>query len=157
MTTNKIRAAKDEGDAKGDKNRRDTATALVERSAALSSAVDLSGYPEVKDALTAVSSLADVIADLEVLAVKLKNAPSGQIATDTQMELDEIRSNLDSMLPPMVSTMTAVESILASAAEMEVVFANLKTQAKTAEDRLAREKERLSNAAKSLASSRKIG
>lgn len=155
--TNKIRAAKDEGDSKCDKTRRETASALVERAAALTSAVDLSGYPEVKEALNAVSSLQDVVADLEVLAIKLKNAPTGAGALETQAELDEVRSNLDSMLPPMVSTMTAVESILASAAEMEVVFANLKTQAKNAEDRLAREKERLSNAAKSLATSRKIG
>ena len=151
-----LRAAKDAGDSKGDKSRRETASALVERASALSEAVDLSAYPEAKEAVDSVASLSDVVAELEVLSVKLKNAPA-TAACETQKALDEIRGSLDAMLPPMVSTMAAVESLLENAAEMEVLFASLSQQAKDASERLARAKTSLASAAKSLSSARKIG
>ena len=153
----KLRAAKDLGDAKGDRNRSTTAASLVQRAADLSEAVDLSSYPEAQEAILSVASLQDVVASLELLAVKLKNAPAGEAATETQRELDTIRGNLDAMLPSMVVTLTAVEGLLVAAAEMEVCFANCSKAAKDAGEKLAREKERLASAAKSLTSARKIG
>jgi hypothetical protein len=153
----KITAAKDIGDTKGDKRRRATASALVQRASDLATAVDLSGYPEVKAAVDSVASLSDTLASLDVLSAKLKNAPAGLIAVTSQKELDEVRTNLDAMLAPMVSTMSAVEKLLETAAETEVLLSRLQQQAKDTSDKLAREKARLAGAASALANARKIG
>lgn len=151
-----LKAAKDRGDAKGDKTRRGTVNDLVARANVLSTEVDLTGYPEVKEAITSVKTLADITNMLEVQAMKLKNT-TGDGAAEAQKALDETRVTLDAMLPAVVATFTAVESTLKLAIQSEFLFQTLETKMKEAGESLKTVKDRLAAAAKSLQSARSIG
>lgn len=156
----KLEAAKDIGDARGDKERKSAIAQLVKRASVLSgklSGVEADSFPEVVSALAVVQSLAELSGKLGLLADRLKMAPAASTeAADAQRDLDRMRKNVDSMVRPMDSTMAAMEDLLDAALEMEDTFKKLKDHLALTEEALKHERARLASVAQAVSNAAKI-
>ncbi len=146
-----VSAAKDAGDAKGDKARTSAMGAMVDRAMELQEAVDLDEFPEAKAALDAVASLSTIVTKVSDAQQALKNAPSKtEEAIEAQAELDKVRMAVDAMLPPTKATLDALDTLLNASIELEKQFAQIKQQSKAMETQLTEQKDRVSRIAEAV-------
>jgi chromosome segregation ATPase len=154
----KTSAAKDIGDAKGDKSRKRNLRDVVEKAVRLSEEVDLNKFPEIGEAILAVRELQSTIKALDEVSAQLKLAPQGsQEAVAAQKQLDHVRRNVDVMLGPVGSTMEVLEHLLQAAEEMMGQLAEAEDRMRNITDLLTKERARLASAGQALRNSVSIG
>jgi hypothetical protein len=147
----RIRAARDAGDAKGDKARRASLKEIMDLSLALEGMAVPSGYPEVTEALAAAKGLNEVVTRMDMATARLKSAPGGSTeALEAQLLLDNLRASVDTLLPPLSVTLSTMSTLLEAAMEMERQFSALSVQTKVIEEKLKRDKQRLAAAAQAV-------
>lgn len=157
-----IKAAKDRGDPKGDKDRKGTLLTLVRKATALQSLLPVGGeddvYPEVREALTTVTELVDVSSRLDQQAEALKRAPSGTLESDdAQMAIDKSRKNIDSMLVPLEAIVSTLETLVEATMEMEATYKEALNKVVSVKETLAVEKGRLASVARAVQNAAKLG
>jgi hypothetical protein len=154
-----IKAAKDTGKKGGDGKRRTGLTKLVQAANKLEELiVGNEGFPEVKGAVKAVQDLVNLSGKLDAATLRLASAPAkSEESIIAQGELDDIRSSIDTMMPPLMATLETMEALLAASVGLETEFAEMDAQTKALSTRLENEKKRLSNAAKAVQNAAKIG
>jgi len=157
-----IKAAKDRGDPKGDKDRKGTLLTLVRKATALQSLLPVSGeddvYPEVREALTTVTELVDVSSRLDQQAEALKRAPSGTVESDgAQTAIDKSRKNIDSMLVPLEAIVSTLETLVEATMEMEATYKEALDKVVSVKETLAVEKGRLASVARAVQNAAKLG
>jgi hypothetical protein len=158
QAASKVNAAKDAGDAKGDKARKVALATLVKKASALSDQLPDADFPEVEDALKTVQGLMDAVVKMEEISARLKTAPTGSSeAAMAQKGLDKMRSNLDAMLPSLTATVTVLEQLCLASMEMDEQMKGLQEQLKEFEDALKKEKARLAAAALAVKNATQIG
>ena len=146
----RVRAARDAGDAKGDKARRASLKEIMDLSLALEGMAP-AGYPEVTEALAAAKGLSEVVTKMDMATARLKSAPSGSAeALVAQLLIDNLRASVDTLIPPLSATLSTMSTLLEAAMEMERQFSGLSTQLKVIEEKLKRDKQRLAAAAKAV-------
>lgn len=146
----RVRAARDAGDAKGDKVRRASLKEIMDLSLALEGMAP-AGYPEVVEALTAAKGLSEVVTKMDMATARLKSAPSASAeALEAQLLIDNLRASVDTLVPPLSATLSTMSTLLEAAMEMERQFGALSTQLKVIEEKLKRDKQRLAAAAKAV-------
>ena len=146
----RVRAARDAGDAKGDKARRASLKEIMDLSLALEGMAP-AGYPEVTEALAAAKGLSEVVTKMDMATARLKSAPSGSAeALEAQLLIDNLRASVDTLIPPLSATLSTMSTLLEAAMEMERQFSGLSTQLKVIEEKLKRDKQRLAAAAKAV-------
>lgn len=154
-----VKAAKDSGTKGQDKKRKSDLIALVTAANALEEMlVGTEGFPEVKGAIDAVKSLTELSTRLDEATIRLSAAPAkSEEAIMAQATVDDLRANIDTMLPPLMATVETMETLVAAAAAMETQFAEMEAQCKALATRLEGDKKRLSNAAKAVQNAAKLG
>lgn len=157
VAASKVKAAKDIGDPKKDKKRKAEINDLVKRAAKLAETMPAEGFPEVKEAVSTVTGLADLINRMDMAALRLKAAPSASSeAVEAQKLIDALRMSADTMLPPLTATMETLETLTQVAAELESQFAAMSAQVKALDEKLKREKVRLAAAASAVQNAVKL-
>lgn len=152
-----VKAAKDIGDPKKDKKRKGEINDLVKRATTLAETMPGEGFSEVKDAVTTVTGLADLINRMDMAALRLKAAPAASSeAVEAQKLIDALRMSADTMLPPLAATMETLETLTQVAAELESQFAAQSAQVKALDEKLKREKARLAAAASAVQNAVKL-
>ena len=154
-----VTAATDRGDKGGDKRRRAALSKLIEASTLLEEMlVGNDGFPEVKGAILAVKSLTDLSGRLDAATLRLQSAPSkSEESIEAQAVIDDVRSSIDTMLPPLMATVETMEVLIAASAALETQYAEMDAQCKALALRLEGEKKRLSSAAKAVQNAVRIG
>lgn len=146
----RVKAARDAGDAKGDKTRRASLKEITDLSLALEG-MAVPGYPEVTEALAAAKGLNEVITKMDMATARLKAAPSASAeALEAQLLLDNLRASVDTLIPPLSAMLSTMSTLLETAMELERQFNALSSQAKIIEEKLKRDKQRLAAAAKAV-------
>ena len=155
----RVSAATDNGSKAGDKGRRAKLSKLIEAATLLEEMlVGNDGFPEVKGAILAVKSLTDLSGRLDAATLRLQSAPSkSEESIEAQAVIDDVRSSIDTMLPPLMATVETMEVLIAASAALETQYAEMDAQCKALAVRLEGEKRRLSNAAKAVQNAARIG
>jgi len=153
----KVRAAKDIGDPKNDKKRKGAITGLVKRASALAETTASVGFPEVGEAVKTVMDLSEFVERMDTASNRLKAAPAGSSeSVEAQKLIDALRVSADTMIPPLAVTLETLENLTGIAAEMETQFTALSAQVKALDEKLKREKVRLSAAASAVQNAVKL-
>ena len=155
----RVSAATDNGSKAGDKGRRAKLSKLIEAATLLEEMlVGNDGFPEVKGAILAVKSLTDLSGRLDAATLRLQSAPSkSEESIEAQAVIDDVRSSIDTMLPPLMATVETMEVLIAASAALETQYAEMDAQCKALALRLEGEKKRLSSAAKAVQNAVRIG
>lgn len=156
--TTVMKAARDLGDAKGDRARKVAVQSLVQQANALLEAAVGGKFPEAEEAAKAVQGVAELLQHMDALCNQLKSAPvASEEAAHAQRGLNSIRLSLDSMMIPLQASMTAMETLLFATLEIEEQFEALQAQTHGYEENLKQAKARVAAIAAAVKSTAKIG
>jgi hypothetical protein len=158
VSLQKVVAARDVGDVRGDKERKARNAAVVEKATCLLEDMPSGSFPEVEEAAETARGVASLLKDFDTTAAALRaNTAGTSDAADAQKKLDEMRSSFDAMLAPLEATLTAMVRLVEQSITIEAKYKELQTQAQLLDEALKREKERLAAAASAVKNAAKIG
>lgn len=153
-----VKAARDTGDVQNDRSRKLAVQDLVRQANTLLEAAPGGKYPEAEDAAKAVQGLHQLLEQVDSLTVQLKAAPAAsEEAAQYQRQLDGVRLMLDTMMLPLQSSMTAMETLLMATLEIEEQFEQLQAKTHGFEENLKVAKARVAAIAAAVKSTAKLG
>ena len=158
LSASSLHAARDSGDARTDKGRKQRLLALIKRATLLLEGLPDDVFPDVREAGDGVRRLADLVNKLDMASTSLRNVPNGTPeAVEAQRTVDHLRMSLDSMLLPLEALVESLETLTRHTMQLHQQYEDACQAKKTAEDNLERASARLATVAQAVMNAAKIG
>jgi hypothetical protein len=154
MSNRIIRAAKDIGDVKGDKDRQKKMSAIIKMAEGILKSAGMSALPGIADACGEVVKLGDLVVKINDMSRMLKIAgPGTSESVGAQKALDRARGQMDVMIPALQATLGALEKIASASSKANEDVVSLKKALEEAERYAGSEKTRLAAAVQAVKNS----